>query len=59
MWYNVKNGGDIVLKYENLSVEMSNRITMDKDCGTAPLLAFDETKVIRRNEAMRIQNPIR
>ena len=59
MWYNVKKWGDIVLKYENLSVEMSNRITMDKDCGTAPLLAFDETKVIRRNMAKDKANIIR
>lgn len=59
MWYNVKNGGDIVLKYENLSVEMSNRITRDKDCGTAPLLGFDETKAVRRNMAKDKANIIR
>ena len=59
MWYNVKNGGDMVLKYENLSVEMSNRITMDKDSGTAPLLGFNETKAVRRNMAKDKANIIR
>lgn len=49
----------MVLKYENLSVEMSNRITRDKDCGTAPLLGFDETKAVRRNMAKDKANIIR
>lgn len=49
----------MVLKYENISVEMSNRITRDKDSGTAPLLEFDETKVIRRNMAKDKANIIR
>ena len=49
----------MVLKYENLSLEMSNRITRDKDCGTAPLLGFNETNAVRRNMAKDKANIIR
>lgn len=38
-----------MLKYESLSVEISERIKQDKETGNLPQVAVDETGVIRRN----------
>ena len=40
-----------MLRYEQLSDELSARITADKDNNSLPLFAFDEKNVHRRNEA--------
>lgn len=41
--------GDIMLKYEQLSEEMSLKIGNDRKNGSMPALGFDEASVIRRS----------
>ena len=48
-----------MLKYEHLSSEVTERITIDKNSGTMPALSFDESNIIRRNKEKDKANIIR
>lgn len=48
-----------MLKYESLSVEITEQIKSDRDNNTLPRVSFDESKVIRRNNERDKANIIR
>lgn len=46
----IKKKGDNMLKYETLSVEITERIKNDRANHSFPQVAFDENKVVRRDD---------